>query len=137
MGGEYSFGDTLKSVELFPRPSSDACSIPPLPQPRSGHSLSLLPGGKLVICGGSSDGTIILDSCISWVAGNKSWTPFHNTRCLPIITPHNPLYKHNYSERRSGHTAWTPPSLPNSIVLLGGGRKKNFTAEILPGIEQS
>ena len=35
---------------------------------------------------------------------------------------------------RLGHTAWTPQSLPNSIVLLGGwiGAAK-LTAEIVPG----
>ena len=39
---------------------------------------------------------------------------------------------------RSGHTAWTPTSLPGSIVLLGGGSSATrFTAEVLPGIFQS
>ena len=63
----------LSSVELFPRPSSDACFIPDLPQPRAGPSLSLLSGGRLVVCGGT-DGFNDFDSCLSWVAGNKSWT---------------------------------------------------------------
>ena len=34
------------------------------------------------------------------------------------------------------HSAWTPPSLPNSIVLLGGtvgSGDAAFTAEIVPG----
>ena len=48
--------DILSSVELFPRPSPDACSIPDLPQARYGHSLSLLSGGRIVVCGGSFDG---------------------------------------------------------------------------------
>ena len=33
------------------------------------------------------------------------------------------------------HTAWTPTSLPGSIVLLGGDGRN--TAEVLPGIFQS
>ena len=77
-------GRFLSSVELFPRPPSDSCSIPPLPQPRASHSLSLLSGGRLVVCGGY-DGSDELDSCISWVAGNTSWTPLYTMRCLPII----------------------------------------------------
>ena len=75
----------LTSVELFP-PSSHSCSIPDLPQPRSHHSLSLLSGGRLVVCGGTDDEAYDFDSCISWVAGNTIWTPFHTMRCLPIIT---------------------------------------------------
>ena len=46
----------LKSVDLFPLPAcsinSAICAIPDLPKPRLDHSLSLLPGGRLVVCGG-------------------------------------------------------------------------------------
>ena len=39
------------------------------------------------------------------------------------------------------HTAWTPPSLPDSIVLLGGRDDSNYdpllTAEIVPGKKQT
>ena len=79
----------LSSIELFPRPPSDTCFIPDLPQRRNEHSLSLLSGGRLVVCGGwygiRSYGYIYLDSCISWVAGNTSWTHFCTMRCLPMI----------------------------------------------------
>jgi len=115
VGGDEGGGNNfLSSVELFPRPPSDACSIPDLPQPREDHSLSLLSGGRLVVCGGG-DGSY-LDSCIYWVAGNTSWTPFHTMSVARIF-----------------HTAWTPPSLPDSIVLLGGrGRAARLTAERVP-----
>ena len=73
VGGFGSNG--LPSVELL-----HPCFIPDLPQARSGHSLSLLSGGRLVVCGGW-DG----NSCISWVAGNTSWTHFYTMRCLPMI----------------------------------------------------
>jgi len=107
-------GSYLSSVELFP--PSDGCSIPDLPQPRTGPSLSLLSGGRLVVCGGY--GRSYLDSCIYWVAGNASWTHFTTM-----------------SVARSVHTAWTPPSLPDSIVLLGGiGRAAELTAETVPGV---
>ena len=40
---------------------------------------------------------------------------------------------------RTFHTAWTPPSLPNSIVLLGGvlqdGSDDQRNAEIVPGVK--
>jgi len=114
VGGHGDNGRRLSSVELFP--PSDNCSIPDLPQPRFGHSLSLLSGGRLVVCGGAN-GPSVLDSCSTWVAGNTSWTPFHTM-----------------SVARSGHTAWTPPSLPDSIVLLGGGGSAaDLTAETVPG----
>jgi len=37
------------------------------------------------------------------------------------------------SVARDSHTAWTPPSLPDSIVLLGGSDSANLTAETVPG----
>ena len=77
---------SLSSIELFPRPPSDNCSIPDLPQARDGPSLSLLSGGRLVVCGGEDGNN--LDSCISWVAGETSWTPFHTMRCLIPIMLH-------------------------------------------------
>ena len=80
---DYNF---ISSVELFPRPPSDTCFIPDLPQPRMVPSLSLLSGGKLVVCGGYSSSGNSLDSCISWVAGNTSWTDdLYTMRYLPMI----------------------------------------------------
>ena len=58
----------LSSVELITRTPSDNCSIPDLPQPRYDHSLSLLSGGRLLVCGGKDDRQNLLDSCLSWVA---------------------------------------------------------------------
>merc|ERR1712037_404942 len=41
---------------------------------------------------------------------------------------------HTMSMARSWHTAWTTPSLPDSIVLLGGfNTAAQLTAEIVPG----
>ena len=48
----------LPGIELFPRPTSDACSIPDLPDPAAGHSLSLLSGGRLVVCGVGGSGEL-------------------------------------------------------------------------------
>merc|ERR1712110_1216527 len=108
-----------QSVEIIPRTPSDTCSIPDLPQPRYDHSLSLLSGGRLLVCGGKDNSSNLLDSCLSWVAGNNSRTPLYTMSMARIF-----------------HTAWTPPSLPNSIVVLGGwnaGTREN--AEIVPGGE--
>ena len=94
MGGEDD-DNYLASVELFP--PSDACSIPDLPQPRSSHSLSLLSGARLVVCGGFGSGEAFdfaFDSCDSWVAGNTSWNNFHTMRCLSItFKSHNHLHQ--------------------------------------------
>ena len=73
----------LLSVELFPRPSSEACFIPDLPQPRAGHTLSILSGGRLVVCGGGLRfNSQFHDTCISWIWGNRSWTPLFTIRCI-------------------------------------------------------
>ena len=100
---------TLSSVELFPLPTSNDCKIPDLPHYREDHTLSLLSGGRLVVCGGS------YSNCYSWAAGDTSWSL---------------LYNMGY--QRSLHVAWTPPSLPDSIVLFGGSPYYT-NAEILPG----
>jgi len=113
IGGYDENYSQLSSIELFPL--SDACSIPDLPQPRVDHSTSLLsPGGMLVVCGGSTGHpSSPVDSCVSFTAGDISWTHFSTM-----------------SQTRFGHTAWTPPSLPDSVVVIGGSHD---TAETVPG----
>ena len=69
----------LSSVEVFPRPPSDTCFIPNLPEARAYSSLSLLPGGKLVVCGGI-DGSYTYNSCIAWVAGDTDWTHYYTMK---------------------------------------------------------
>ena len=84
----------LSTVELFPPPSSDNCFIPNMTQtqPRYGHSLSLLSGGRLVVCGGIGSSTYY-DSCISWVDGNTTWTPLYTMRSHHLFgfVPHSVL----------------------------------------------
>ena len=61
-------------------------------------------------------------------AGPTCTPPGHPITSFTLIT--NSLN----STARSRHTAWTPPSLPNSIVLLGGDADETkLTAEIVPG----
>ena len=76
MGG-YD-GNYLSSVEIFPSPSTDTCSVPDLPGPRDLHSLSLLSGGRLVVCGG--DPSPAEKTCIAWTEGSTSWTHLYTTR---------------------------------------------------------
>ena len=72
-------GVYMSSVELFPR--VDSCSIPDLPQGRGSHTISLLSGGKLVVCGGRNDArTDVGHSCIAWVEGDITWTHMYTTR---------------------------------------------------------
>ena len=78
VGGWLSNDDRLSSVEIFPPPSSDTCSVPELPRPRSHHSLSLQSGGRLVVCGGWPISEA--RSCIVWTHGSTSWTHLYNTR---------------------------------------------------------
>ena len=70
----------LRSVEIFPPPLSDTCSIPQLPEGRYRHSLSLLSGGKLVVCGGWSGSSKVATSCIVWTPESRSWTNMHTSR---------------------------------------------------------
>ena len=81
------------SVELFPRPHSDTCSIPDLPSPRSSHSVSILSNGTLVVCGGEDDDFNAYDFCIGWRAGDTSWSRHYNLRCQLPINPRNVFFK--------------------------------------------
>ena len=71
-------GRHLSSIEIFPPPSFDTCFIPDLPRHRSSHSLSLLAGGRLVVCGGYPRSAE--KSCIAWTRGSTSWTHLYTTR---------------------------------------------------------
>ena len=84
LGGETSDGDStndgdstkeLKTDEIFPsqaRVLKNFCNIPDLAQGRHGHTLSILPSGLFVVCGG--DGP--LDTCLiltNYGPDNVSW----------------------------------------------------------------
>ena len=90
----------LSSVELFPRPPSGTCSIPDLPEPRKSHSLSLLSGGRLVVCGGHPKDK----SCVTWSSGSTSWTHFHTLRSSYFI--YFQSYKKTHSTAREESTMW-------------------------------
>ena len=80
--GGYDSG-ALSSTELFPKLPSASCVVPKLSQTqaRTSPSLSLLSRGRLVVCGGRK-GSTYLDSCISWIAPEKSWTLVYTMRYL-------------------------------------------------------
>ena len=105
VGGLDDEGRPLSNVELFPRPPSDTCFIPDLPSPRAGHTLSLLSGGRLVVCGGRDDSNNFFNTCISWAAGNTSWTPLFTMRCLTIMI------------KRPQRCRWPRPTAHNQIVI--------------------
>jgi len=85
-------------------------------QARSGASVSLLPGGQIVVCGGW-DGDVFLTSCESWRPGQEEWTEFAE---LEI--------------GRGWHVAWTPAERPSTILLMGGyGDDVEKTVESVPG----
>ena len=70
----------LPSVEIFPPPPSNTCSIPDLPEGRTRHSLSHLSEGRLIVCGGLSWSSNTEISCIVWTPESLSWTHMHTLR---------------------------------------------------------
>ena len=69
----------LPSVEIFPLPPSNTCSIPDLPEGRYRSTLSLLSGGRMVVCGGESPSRT-LATCIVWTPESSSWKHIHTMR---------------------------------------------------------
>ena len=146
--GGNCHSEIFTSIELFPRPPSNDCHIPNKPEAqlrRERHSLSLIQGGVLVICGGY-DHKDPFDNCISWNTGNSSWAEIFKMRYRSKIinnANHNLNYKFhsittiitdNPRWWRFSHTAWTPSALPEGIIVLGGSTTLPYdSAEILPG----
>ena len=117
----------LKSSLLLPQ--TRARSLTYRIQGRSQASPSCLGESWL-----SVEGTRLPEHALSGLArapaGRNCTPPGH-----PIISYMLIKISLNSFERQS-HVAWTPPSLPNSIVLLGGDGGAKFTAEIVPGFEK-
>ena len=81
VGGRNDNGGRLSSVETYP-PLQEGCSIPALEEARGGPTLSILPGNRLVVCGGENydDGSTELASCVSWTPGQEKWSSFATMR---------------------------------------------------------
>ena len=124
----------FSSAELYPRPPSDTCTIPSLPQGRRDHSVSLLPGGKLVVCGGFGSPGGAFDTCISWVAGNTSWTPLHTMRCLQVNVPQSAL---SNTVWREGITLPGPrPLFPKPLSCLAAEAVQQISLQNLCQVKQ-
>ena len=130
MIGGYNNG-RMSSVEIFPPSPSDTCSIPDLPEMKSGHSASVLPGGRLVVCGGTKNSSTHLDSCVSWTPGEKSWTSFYKMRYCAHTCLFYWLYIFLFFSARqelimrpgcrhpiqAGLCCWVAMTLPHALML--------------------
>ena len=91
-GAPYGPDSFEQKLELFP--PRDSCQIPLLPEPRYGPSLSKLPGGKFVVCGGRIQGTAQgqtfrgrdFTDCVSWSAGETTWRTAFLMRLTLLLT---------------------------------------------------
>ena len=79
--------------------------------PRSGHTATLLPDGKVLVAGGESSGYLAMDSAELYDPDTGTWTATGN-----MVTP------------RSGHTATLLPS--GKVLVAGGGNGVNASAEL-------
>lgn len=106
-------GGTRRSIETFPNVT---CTIPPFPQGRRSHTLSVVENGqKLIVCGGGWTDT--WTSCISWRRGQANWTHYATL-----------------SQERSLHAAVVLPTTgEDKIFLVGGRRGSSNTSEIVNG----
>ena len=108
ISGGTSDGVEQKDLEVFvpSTGTSRSCSLMPLPNSRSRHTLDIIQS-KPVICGGGTTPK----SCIWFTNGN--WSDYYN----PLI----------YG--RNEPTSWVST---NGLVLMGGWHSPS-TTEILPG----
>ena len=95
VGGSAGSKSFFSSVEIFPPPIDDTCSIPNLPEANMGMSLSHLPGGKLVACGGNP----ISKACLVWTSSHTSWTHLYNMRSSFYIFHTNKELTFQFSEK--------------------------------------
>ena len=90
--GGYN-GSFHKSAEILNPVTKTSCSLPELPEARSGHSED---GG--LACGGYPTPT--LTTCVKWSPASGSWTKSHILR-----------------QRRRYHLSWATAS---GVYLIGG-----------------
>jgi len=108
IGGAQS-NETDPVIETFPADAT--CSIPPIPQERKTHTLSVINDGQVfVLCGGS----YTKQSCISWSSGQSGWT-----------------YYATLIQKREVHAAVVVKT--NTIIIVGGYDEKESekTGEIV------
>ncbi len=101
IGGENR-GQVLATIEIF----ENGRWVPggTMPEPRKGHSSTLLPNGKILIAGGQTTGGMLLTSSIIFDPATRSFLP------APAL-----------SQPRSGHTSIVFKSQQRDFVLLAGG----------------
>ena len=91
----------MDSVELLNMDGSWNCPMPPLPEPRMGHTQT-----GLVTCGASvreraGGYSAAIKSCVTFASGNVNWEKTHTlAQC-----------------GRGDHSAWASPQ---GVILLGG-----------------
>ena len=87
------FGGTGTNVKVISPGRNVSCSVPDLPQPRSGHTMN-----NNIVCGGEDDATDTVTSCykLTTAGWNRSHTLIH---------------------RRVYHSSW---EVEDGIILLGG-----------------
>ena len=88
-------GGRRKSAEIYnPATNATSCSLPPLPEIRSGHSQNVG-----LTCGGSDPSA--LNTCVKWNPASGGWnqTPF------------------KLKESRVNHVSWETPT---GVYLIGG-----------------
>ncbi len=102
----------LDSVELYDPATNEFADTGSMSQPRLGHTASLLPNGKVLIAGGTSDGISVVNTSEIY---DPATGEFAATGQMEIA--------------RADHTA-TP--LPDGRVLVAGGRSSDYldSAEI-------
>ena len=100
ISGGFGRTGTKVEVEVISPSSNVSCSVPDLPQPRSGHTMN-----SNTVCGGG--GTDTQTSCDQLT--NAGWTRSHNLKY-----------------RREGHSSW---EVEDGIILLGGANS-GTTSEI-------
>ena len=96
-------GKTLESVELLNMDGTWNCPMPPMPEPRYGHSQS----GRIA-CGRWH--TAASKSCVTFFSGGDDW-----------------VKTHNLSKGRWYHSSWVSPR----GVMLMGGPSSDTTSDIL------
>ena len=105
-------GGNLDSVELLNMDGSWNCPMPPLPEPRMGHTQT-----GLVTCGASmreraGGYSAATKSCVTFASGNVNWEKTHTlAQC-----------------GRGDHSAWASPQ---GVMMLGGEGRALKTSEIL------
>ena len=108
IGGINSFGNPVRSAEIYDPVTNDWTTVAQMRVPRAGHQATVLPDGRVFVTGGSSD----FSDAVALILNSQETTEIYD------VGANSWADGPNMDEPKLGHTQTT---MANDRVLVAGG----------------